>query len=186
MARADQKAFLRRVLASKAKITARSTSQSAPFGAANHPPQQQQYHVIDQKALLKKVLSKKSQTNTTLHHDENVESAVDNPVVVSMEMKPLNRTRSNSHDDDQDDSSSSSSLYDSQSKKPSPERLFSKVRPRQETRESETEYSSGYIAFLDGLKKEVAGDHTEVRQNQNWWWWCRLEFLCTLTIMYIS
>jgi hypothetical protein len=187
VARADQKAFLKRVLASKAKSTARSTSQSVPpLGAANNNNPHQQYHVIDQKALLKKVLSKKSQTNTTLHRDEHVESAHDNPVV-SMEMKPLNRmntcTRSGSHDDDQDDTSSS--LYDSQSKKPSPERLVSKVRPRQETRESETEYSSRYIAFLDGLKKEVAGDHTEVRQNQNWWWLYRLEFLCTLIIIYI-
>ena len=131
---------------------------AVPFRAANnHEPRQSQPSTVDQKALLRKVLSQKSQTSTTdsmrAQRPENVHT--DNPhAVVSMEMKPLS-TRSNV-DSSQDTRRSKQETITGTT-------LFQSSSSTRRQRKTRTEYSDGYIAFLDVLKKEVAGDHTEVR-----------------------
>lgn len=182
VARADQKEFLKRVLASKAKSTAAQSSVSALHDKAYlrrvlATSQQQQRQdsqsdasstvssattsasVQNQKALLRQVLMNKTKKVDA----ENVESQEN----YAMEMKTLNNKSQ-------------------RLKEASPEKPFSRPSIESESRQDEeTSLSSrysrtsssrsisassdasagsdGYSKFLATLKREVAGDHTEVR-----------------------
>ena len=187
VARADQKDFLRRVLASKKQSTAQSSISDHQKSYLRHmlaSSRQEQAEetesvassaasstAVDQKALLRKVLLSKTTTASSKVNQENVQTReTENHAT---EMRPLQR---NSTDDKEQEIAVKPFQYRSV--------VSNGVRHGREDRgEEETSHqssdashsalplrsmatstvSSGYIEFLDALKREVAGDHTEVR-----------------------
>jgi len=188
VARADQRAFLKRVLASKKQSTARSSisisdhQKSYLTGILRSSKQQQLQQassgsdasstassaptststVQDQKALLRKVLLSRGTFSRATATDTEQNS---------MEMKPLRKRkpspekpyrreeRRDSNEEEEDKSLSSVGS-----------RTLSSVGSRSTVATSvalsntSSEISDGYTAFLNELKREVAGDHTEVRR----------------------
>ena len=177
--RADQRAFLKRVLASKKQTSgAKSvvTVSAGPSKSSSHlssssrvlasSKQQQQQSEVDsstssvassaasstvpdQKALLRNLLSKSASKANVAVHDTRM---TDNNSK-AMEVKPFNQKKRN---------------------KPSPEKPLdrdSHAEPRRSSSEASesgtlspsSDVSAGYAEFLNVLKQEVAGDHTEVR-----------------------